>query len=400
MNIKHALCSAVILTTLGFANAGIGHAQTDITKTDWKAVLLADPKLKRTADEPLLIEKYFRVSSRDKAEGYAIFDSVVYGDLTGDGQPEAIIPLASGGTAGDIGMLLYRLDRRGKPELVLGLTGYKMAVSVSEDELLVAQPQYAGWEGNCCPSALTESRYRLRGNRLARRSIVVTPFADARGPTLVHVFGLINAKSYRAAYAFLTPAEQRRRPFNAWKAEFEPLTELTVEGVTQSTSDTVIAIVRARTANGAIMSSATAVKMVWSARARQWLIDSATGNPLPANAAVLAGKLGFPSESLPAMTVVAREVSSGKIFSIDTKNGQGAYALVVEPGTYTVIAYLASANSGERDGGGFTAAVGCGLNVNCTDHALVPVTLTAGGVNAEADLTDWFAGENFFPGKP
>lgn len=87
------------MLTLGVASAPV-LAQVDITKVDWKAVVLADVKLKKPAGELPLNDKYPNILAPNKIQGYAIYDSLTYGDLTGDGTPEAVMPVSSGGTAG------------------------------------------------------------------------------------------------------------------------------------------------------------------------------------------------------------------------------------------------------------------------------------------------------------
>lgn len=174
---------------------------------------------------------------------------------------------------------------------------------------------------------------------------------------------------------------------------------MTLEGVTGSTSDTVVAFVRGKQA-GESRRSAVKFEMVWNERRRHWTMNRGSANQLDSDAAVLAGKLGFPSEGVPALLVVATDVNSGKRVTSETQSGAGAFALVVPPGTDTVVAYPLEAARGSRGGGRFTAAVGCGLRADCTDHALVPVTVKTGQVEAAVDLTDWYADESAFPPKP
>jgi hypothetical protein len=392
----------IVLVSTALAAAMVStpaSAQLDITKTDWKAVVLAEAKLKKSPGELPLNNTYPYIVTPNKIEGYAIFDSPSYGDLTGDGKPEAILPVSSGGTAGDVGALLFRLGRSGKPELITSVGGYKMNASITNAELVVMQPQYAGWEPNCCPSAITTERYKLRGNGLRRVGRAVDPLPEARGLTVEHFFSLLNARDVRGAYAFLTLDEQRRNPFAAWRKEFEAISELTLEGVTGSTSDTVVAFVRGKQA-GESRRSAVEFEMVWNERQRHWTMNRGSATRLDSAAAVLAGKLGFPSEGVPALLVVATDVNSGKRVTSETQSGAGAFALVVPPGTYTVVAYPLDAARGSRSGGGFTAAVACGLRADCTDHALAPVTVKTGQVEAAVDLTDWYADESAFPPKP
>src|SRR5258708_4586346 len=55
-------------------------------------------------------------------------------------------------------------------------------------------------------------------------------------------------------------------------------------------------------------------------------------------ATTLAGRLTYPGEALPAMTVVARDASGQNVFSTHTTRGQSSYRLAVRPGAYVVFA--------------------------------------------------------------
>jgi hypothetical protein len=66
------------------------------------------------------------------------------------------------------------------------------------------------------------------------------------------------------------------------------------------------------------------------------------------------------------------------------------------PGQYHVVAYPLDAPFG----GGYTQAVPCGLSVNCTDHSLIAVTVSAGQETANINPGDWYAPESSFPADP
>jgi hypothetical protein len=96
--------------------------------------------------------------------------TVVYGDVTGDLREEALVPIASGGTLGNIAYLVFVPDQGGA-ELVLTRTldrssagGLKLAV---EDGVLVETAAvYQGDDPLCCPSALRLTTFRWDGSRL------------------------------------------------------------------------------------------------------------------------------------------------------------------------------------------------------------------------------------------
>ncbi len=112
----------------------------------------------------------------------------------------------------------------------------------------------------------------------------------------------------------------------------------------------------------------------------------------------IAGALAYPSESIPPMNVVAYDVNSSAWFYIITQQNQQSYQFDGLPaGTYYVVAYP----TGQTEyGGGYTAAVLCGLSVDCTDHSLLPVQVKGSQVTEDVDLTDFYADPGTFPVSP
>ena len=125
--------------------------------------------------------------------------------------------------------------------------------------------------------------------------------------------------------------------------------------------------------------------------------------PLPPGAEVqsapgsIAGSLSYPSEMIPAMQVVAFSADSDIWFVSATAYGQASYQIDNLPaGEYFIVAYL----FGGDFGGGYTAAVACGLSVDCANHSLLPVVVQAGQVTTGANPADWYAPEGSFPANP
>jgi hypothetical protein len=81
-------------------------------------------------------------------------------DLTGDGRDEAVVVVESGGTAGDIGVAVYRWVE-GEPDLLFfrPLAGH---VEVRLGLVVIQEGVYAAGEPQCCPSKLRESAYGWR----------------------------------------------------------------------------------------------------------------------------------------------------------------------------------------------------------------------------------------------
>jgi hypothetical protein len=98
---------------------------------------------------------------------------VVYGDLDGDGQEEAIVStLCNGGGTGQFTEALIFRSKNGQPELI-GSTGAGDRadgglhdVKVVNGQLKVAQ--YGGNAGACCPEYIETHTYKLTGKGLVK----------------------------------------------------------------------------------------------------------------------------------------------------------------------------------------------------------------------------------------
>ncbi len=124
---------------------------------------------------------------------------------------------------------------------------------------------------------------------------------------------------------------------------------------------------------------------------------SPTATP-PAQEGIITGSLGFPSDQIPPLRVIAFDVDSDAYFAIDTELNQDAYSLPVPPGSYHVIAYLLEENSDYA--GGYSEFVPCGLRADCPSHDLIPVSVSAGETSDGVDPTDWYAPPGSFPPRP
>jgi hypothetical protein len=115
----------------------------------------------------------------------------------------------------------------------------------------------------------------------------------------------------------------------------------------------------------------------------------------------IAGLLSYPSETIPAMRVVAINVDSGEYFSTEVFD-QGTYRLDELPvGKYHVVAYLVHPiGENQSLAGGYTQFVLCGRSVNCTDHTLVDVEVAAMSNTPEVNPADWYAPDGTFPADP
>ena len=121
----------------------------------------------------------------------------------------------------------------------------------------------------------------------------------------------------------------------------------------------------------------------------------AAASPLPA--ATIGGRLGYPSEELPGMTVVARN-ASGETFSVETRPKQARYRLEVPDGRYVVFAIARGTGeaAGKEPRGAHTAYSICARDKTrvaagrCRTGPLEEVAVTQARGREDIDIDDWY----------
>ena len=104
-------------------------------------------------------QPYINISYAPTLAGYAVLDSVVYGDISGDGFDEAIITVYSGGTAGNTACSCtsstpQTSSRSSGPNDFYTSFGYKVDGQVDKGDLVVSNVVGAGWEAQLLPVGL------------------------------------------------------------------------------------------------------------------------------------------------------------------------------------------------------------------------------------------------------
>lgn len=134
---------------------------------------------------------------------------------------------------------------------------------------------------------------------------------------------------------------------------------------------------------------------------------SPLGTPVPvptaqAGKGVITGRLRFPSEIIPAQEICALEVNGSRHYCVSTEQNQPNYVLAgVDPGTYYLVSYGPGSKSGDPGQAGYTRFVQCGSSVSCNDHALAPVSVKAGEVVDNIEVSDFYgAPAGGYPRKP
>jgi hypothetical protein len=125
----------------------------------------------------------------------------------------------------------------------------------------------------------------------------------------------------------------------------------------------------------------------------------------PALAGSITGGLAFPGDAIPALTVVAVDLSTGKQYSVETRAGQRSYRLDVAPGRYIVFAVPHGPGVEDEPGeqplrGAYSAFSVCVLSApdkaeagQCQDHQLLTVEVGAQQTRRRVDLYDWYLPE-------
>ena len=153
-------------------------------------------------------------------------------------------------------------------------------------------------------------------------------------------------------------------------------------------------------------------------------VATASPTPIPATGTI-TGRLGYPSDFIPPLTVYAINVNDPRIFfSLDVAGfgnpprptvppgeSQPTYTMTgIAPGTYYVLAYRNDNNPGigvytqytvncqqATQGGQFsTPPPACAAN----DQSLLPVMVRAGETVSRIDITDWVFQQNGYPLRP
>jgi hypothetical protein len=96
--------------------------------------------------------------------------AVLYADVTGDGREEAIVPVTSGGSLGNLAYQVYTLGRGAAAPILTATrdagTAGGLVLSVEGGRLIRTAAKYGPDDPLCCPSVLVKSYYRWDGANL------------------------------------------------------------------------------------------------------------------------------------------------------------------------------------------------------------------------------------------
>ena len=109
------------------------------------------------------------------------------------------------------------------------------------------------------------------------------------------------------------------------------------------------------------------------------------------------GRICYPSEPpLPPLTLFFEETNTATIHQLEHTDGTGVYSIDLPQGTYVAYAW----REGFELGGAYSAAVPCGLSVNCSDHSLLTFQINAGQTLSDIDICDWYGSPGDVPAPP
>ena len=116
-----------------------------------------------------------------------------------------------------------------------------------------------------------------------------------------------------------------------------------------------------------------------------------TPSPTPRPTGSLSGKLGYPSEGIPPLRIVAMNIATGEYYWQNTVANQTSYRFTELPvGNYRVLAYVIAQPS-RTFYAAYSEFVTCGLSAGCSSHALIAVEVKAGQETLNVDPIDWYA---------
>lgn len=267
--------TATVKPAEGVSSGATAPAVVDLRTVNWEQIITNEPGIqhpRRPDFAPANAGPYVEANGDG---GFALLSNIVFGDFSGDGAIEAVIPCDSGGTGGTFLALVYA-PGPGGPVFVGPINGYKLGLSIANGALVVKQPLYADWNANCCPSGISEATYTLQGATLRQTGIKEDGLPEMRKPTVEEFYRLLNDKQYQQAYNFLSPAFQAANPYSSWSAGYQNTVSIqaTVGNPTDTVPITLVATERG--ASGNVTRRFTGSwRVTWSAQRMQWVLDSA-----------------------------------------------------------------------------------------------------------------------------
>lgn len=102
--------------------------------------------------------------------------AIIYGDLTGDGVEEAVVPVGSGGEGGNIAIFVFGYGAGGLAALIRMLPqGSSIQAEIEDGQVVTTEPVFGASDPLCCPSELRKNTYGWNGTDMAQTGSETVP---------------------------------------------------------------------------------------------------------------------------------------------------------------------------------------------------------------------------------
>jgi hypothetical protein len=154
---RRALVAGLAMATT--LSAAAVAAPRPLTRANLRALVLHDPA----------VAAFNRALVRGERAGGGIA-GVVFGDLTGDGRLDAVVPVLGGGQSGVVAYFVYAIVG-GRVRDILAVNDTDRAlVSIEAGRLVEVTPAFRRGDARCCPSVLRTTVMRWDGQQMRVRS--------------------------------------------------------------------------------------------------------------------------------------------------------------------------------------------------------------------------------------
>lgn len=111
--------------------------------------------------------------------GEVVEGTILYGDLTDDNVAEAVVPISSGGTLGDVAYVVLTPEGEGTEAILTrddATAGFR--IDIEDGKLVETEPVRGADDPECCPSMARRTIYAWNGAALAIESSDTIPAED------------------------------------------------------------------------------------------------------------------------------------------------------------------------------------------------------------------------------
>jgi len=171
-----AAVAAVLLAGVwGASAASPAPPPPDVASLDPRALVIRDvaasPDIRALARHP-------RVAGAGVSPRF-----VSYGDVTGDGRPDALVQVRSGGAAGTVAYFVYALvDGRVRDVMPVNDV-FAADVAIVAGRIVQRLPLWSAGDRPCCPSRVSTTVYRWDRNHMVTQAATTGPLRAPGGRT-------------------------------------------------------------------------------------------------------------------------------------------------------------------------------------------------------------------------